>query len=93
MIDKARRAGGRGYAIAITSIRAGTLVAFVYLAIAVWKLDPFTVDAFTPLGWYFVGVFGVGGAMQAANTAERWRGGYTPYQPARPTWDLPPEDK
>lgn len=87
-INQARKKGGRGYAVALTAIFAGTFVVLVYLAVAVWKLDPFTVEAFTPLGWYFAGVFAVGGALQLPNAAERWRGGYTPYEPTQPSWDL-----
>ena len=90
-IDQTRKKGGRGYVVALSSIFTGTFVALVYLVIAVWYLDPFTVEAFTPLGWYFAGIFAVGGALQIPNAAERWRGGYTPYEPTRASWDM--EDK
>lgn len=90
-IDRVRKKGGRGYAVGLTSIFAGTFVVLIYLLIIVWYMRPVTVDAFTPLGWYFAGLFAVGGAMQVPNAAERWRGGYTPYQPTQPSWEM--EDK
>ena len=87
-IDQTRKRGGRGYAVALTSIVAGTFVVLAYLAILVFFVEPLTPDAFAPLGWFFAGLFAVGGAMQVPNAAERWRGGYTPYEPTQPSWEI-----
>ena len=81
MIERDRKKGGRAYAVGIAAIRYGTFVVVLYLLIVVWYVDPVTAPVFAPLGWFFAGLFGVGGAMQVPNAAERWRGGYTPYDP------------
>jgi hypothetical protein len=77
-IEKLRKGGGRGYALATFAIGAVTMLAGLYMVMLflglIWYGTPLTPELASPVTIGLVVIGGLGGATQLPNVAESWTG-------------------